>query len=322
MHPPRISAFFTLSIALLLAGYGLSACRLTDAPRIDPANVSRPAWDGLTNVWLPSETPAVLLSRRTVTDTPRSPKPVAGRPTLNPTPIAGLPTYAPTPTIQLTAPEASSSRDPKLEICSPLENVALKDLPRVVSDPYDPPPMGSDARHQGVDFAYYQWKGDHPIADTPVRAILGGIVAAAEANSFPFGNVVIVETPASLLPLDVRQVFQIETGESLYTLYGHMNLDSPTVKPGQAVQPCDLLGYVGKTGNAGASHLHLEDRVGPAGSRFDGFSYYREGDTPEARKNYRLWAVSGVYIHFDPIRLLLFETTHGALPTPTPNWKP
>ena len=65
-------------------------------------------------------------------------------------------------------------------ICSPLVHVELKDLPRVVSEGYNPPPMGSDARHQGVDFCYYNWKGQGKLEGTPAKAIFSGRVAASE----------------------------------------------------------------------------------------------------------------------------------------------
>ncbi len=206
-------------------------------------------------------------------------------------------------------------------LCSPLEFVELEDLPRVMSDEYRPPVKpGSDARHQGVDFAYIHWKGNSPLEGTPVRSSLGGRVAASIRDSFPFGNLVIVETKLEQLPEAVWRAFGIIPGESLYLLYGHMDTNSPAVSLGDELQPCAPVGFVGKTGNTAAAHLHLEARLGPAGSQFNQFSYYRDEDPKEARDNYKLWRTSGVFRHFDPLRLMLFEQNGGASWTPTPSW--
>jgi murein DD-endopeptidase MepM/ murein hydrolase activator NlpD len=136
---------------------------------------------------------------------------------------------------------------------------------------------------------------------------LQGVVALAIRDSFPFGNAVIVETSAAILPDALKQEFEVVEGKSLYILYAHLDESSPEVVLGQAVSACETLGYVGKTGNAGAAHLHLETRLGPSGARFPEFSYYREEDSDEARVNYRYWSTSGNFRHFDPMRLLLIE---------------
>ena len=54
----------------------------------------------------------------------------------------------------------------------------LKALPQIISQPYDPPSPGSDARHHGLDFFYYKAHSQGSIAGEAIQAILPGIVAA------------------------------------------------------------------------------------------------------------------------------------------------
>jgi len=189
-------------------------------------------------------------------------------------------------------------------VCSPLQDYPLERLPKIVADPYDPPPKGSDERHQGVDFTYHRLAGvDIPIWGVKVQAVLPGVVAASVVESFPFGNLVIIETPLASLPPELAERLGIAAGESLYVMYGHMD-GPPPVSLGQAVSGCQIIGAVGKSGNTEAPHLHLETRIGPAGAAFAEKSYYREEDTLEATSNDRLWRTSGVFRHFDPMALL------------------
>jgi murein DD-endopeptidase MepM/ murein hydrolase activator NlpD len=271
---------------------------------------------------IPSSTPIGLHIRFTTPFTPAGSQALVSRPTRKSilptvTKTRGKPSATSSPSLTPTS-DLKAAQD----ICSPLKFVDLIDLPKVISDRYNPPPMGSDARHQGVDFAYYHWKGDRPLDGTDIQAVLGGTVVAAIKNSFPFGNLIIIETPVANLSSDIRDVFGIDQGDSLYMMYAHMNESSPIVKLGDKVISCETIGYVGHTGNTEASHLHLEARVGPAGAIFEGFSAFRETDTLKEKQNYRLWRTSGQFLHFDPLRLLLFEFNHGATATPTPaGWR-
>jgi murein DD-endopeptidase MepM/ murein hydrolase activator NlpD len=206
---------------------------------------------------------------------------------------------------------------PVFELCSPLEYVALESLPKVVSDPYRPPPMGSDARHQGTDFAYYRWNGTASIAGTQVRAVMAGRVAVAEADTFPFGNVVVIETHRETLPADLIERFNIPADKTIYTLYAHMQ-DAPIVSLEQEVAVCQSVGKVGSTGNTNAAHLHLEMRFGPPGMSFVGFAAYRDGIPMQARDNYFMWSTSGIFLHFDPMLLLAPESLATPTLTPTP----
>jgi len=194
----------------------------------------------------------------------------------------------------------------QFHICSPLSSDSLSELPKIISDPYHPPPLGHDQRHQGVDFAFYRHKGYESILGIPVQSVLPGRIAAAIPNSFPFGNLVIVETHYELLPFQVIHKLGITNKESLYILYAHLQ-EEPDFQIGDIISHCQKLGAVGKSGNAGAAHLHLETRIGPAGKTFSSMSFYHKSASTEARQNYKLWRTSGLFQHFDPMELLKFH---------------
>ena len=218
--------------------------------------------------------------------------------------VTPKPTAAPLPTLQAPAKQIiTPSLSTIFQLCSPLEGTALNELPEIVSDPYHPPPLGKDERHQGVDFSYYRRGERLSIEGVNIQSVLPGRVAASISNSFPFGNMLIVETPGLNLPQAVRTRFNIQDGESLYILYAHLQ-SPPGLELGQEVQSCQELGQVGKTGNAGVAHLHLEMRHGKAGVQFPVMSYYKAGDTPAEQANYLLWATSGAFLHFDPMDFL------------------
>ena len=197
----------------------------------------------------------------------------------------------------------------QLRICSPIATDSVPELPKIISDPYHPPPMGQDRRHQGVDFAFYRHKGYASILGVPVQSILPGRIAAAIPNSFPFGNLIIVETPYDQLPNQVIQELAISNRESLYILYAHLQ-EKPEIQIGEKTIPCQKLGAAGKSGNAGAAHLHLEMRIGPQAKIFSSMSYYQLGISAEARLNYKLWRTSGIFRHIDPMKLLSPDLIH------------
>lgn len=84
--------------------------------------------------------------------------------------------------------------------------------------------------HEGVDISARQ--------GTPVRAMQDGVVVHAGPRG-GYGLCVI-----------------IAHGGSTRTLYGH--LSRIEVRRGQRIRNGDLLGAVGRTGNATGSHLHFE----------------------------------------------------------------
>jgi murein DD-endopeptidase MepM/ murein hydrolase activator NlpD len=157
-----------------------------------------------------------------------------------------------------------------------------------------------------VDFSYYLFGERTTIHGAGVQSVLAGKTAAAIAGSYPFGNFVIIETPHEALPDELVEELAIPPGESLYLLYAHLE-EAPQISLGEFIPPCYPLGSVGKSGNAGVSHLHLEARKGAPGAVFPVMSYYLQESTPEEKEYYLLWRTSEKYQHFNPMDLLLFE---------------
>jgi murein DD-endopeptidase MepM/ murein hydrolase activator NlpD len=191
-------------------------------------------------------------------------------------------------------------------LCSPLGIHPLEELPQIVGDPYKPPPPGREERHHGVDFAYYHWQDRDTMLGEPVQAVLPGTVATVLDDLYPYGNMVIVETPQDSLPVDIVELLEFSKGESLYLLYAHMN-QTPMVVLGETVEACQPLGEVGMSGNTDIPHLHLETRLGPAGTVFESMRFYSTSATIEEMESYVLWRTSGVYRHFDPMILLTYN---------------
>jgi len=208
-----------------------------------------------------------------------------------PTPIKGI---FPTSTLDLVS---------HFELCSPLADHLVSDLFGIVSSPYDPPPMGKDDRHQGVDFAYYNQRKRSSIEGEGIQAITAGWVASVIEDRLPYGNMVIMETPWSNLPDEVHHELNIGPGESLYHLYAHMN-DTPLPSIGSWVECGQIIGHVGKSGyNVPVAHLHLETRIGPSGTRFNEMVFYDTRASIVEMENYKTWRMSGIYWHFDPMTL-------------------
>ena len=102
--------------------------------------------------------------------------------------------------------------------------------------PVAPPPQVSgydpENGHPGIDFAAEE--------GAEVYAVAGGIVTAADYD-VEKGNYVV-----------------LDHGGGLETEYQHMK--SLLVSAGQSVVQCQVLGYVGSTGNSTGPHLHFEAR--------------------------------------------------------------
>ncbi len=266
-------------------------------------------------------TPAALLARHTTPPAaavPITPLPQASSDPATPT--LGLAAYTPGPAEYPPSPTgvspqaAATAEPPPFQLCSPLEGIERADLPLLISDGYTAPLPGSDARHEGIDLVYYNFKGHRMIEGTPALALMDGRVAAALNGTFPYGSFVIIETPTERLPDDLKALLNLPPGDSLYYLYAHLQDQSLTVSLDQPVRACQVLGAVGKTGNTAAAHLHLETRLGPPGARFEGMSYFTDAATAAEKANYRLWRISWTYQHFDPLRLLGYQMT--SWPTP------
>ncbi len=212
----------------------------------------------------------------------------------------------PTAIVSREAPsQPSPTAAPAFQLCSPLEPHPLELLPEIISDPYRPPPENrKEERHHGVDFAHYR-RGDLlSIEGLDVQSVLAGRVAASLVESFPYGNVVIIETTAGDLPDEWISHLGMSGADSLYILYAHLQ-DAPLVSLGDRITACQLIGKVGKSGNAGGVHLHLETRLGPPGVSFPGMRYYKMDATTEEREAYVRWRTGGEFRHFDPMDLLL-----------------
>lgn len=236
-----------------------------------------------------------------------SPSRDAALPTRTRTPTRSL---SPSPTSSLTPTVTQTSSPTAIPwgFCSPLAEHTITDLPNIVASPYNPPPMGRDERHQGVDFAYYWYNGRESIVGMGINAALPGRVAMAQGNRVPYGNTVIIETPLTLLDPRWLKGLNPLPGDSLYTLYAHLR-DLPLVQPGEMVTCGQPLGVVGNTGGESTSfeivHLHLEMRFGPANQSFERMVFYDTRATLDEMETYRRWRMSGEFRHFDPMVLVL-----------------
>ena len=109
------------------------------------------------------------------------------------------------------------------------------------------PITGEVSSHTGTDIACAE--------GTPILAAADGIVTVANGLDSWGGS--------------YGYYIQIDHGGELETLYAHCS--SICVTTGQQVQSGQVIGYVGHTGRATGSHLHLEVRIN--GNRADGMSF-------------------------------------------------
>ena len=172
----------------------------------------------------------------------------------------------------------------------------------------------SDDAHHGVDLGYYT-RGGAKFTGTPVLAALEGKIAGIIHDRPPYGNMIILETAFEHLPEKLIASQKIPPGDSLYTLYAHMQNLQP-LKIGQAVRCGQQLAETGLTGFTGGPHLHFETRFGAPGALFDGMGFYRADMTPAEMENYKIWRMSGQFQLFDPLDLLAPKPA-TATPTPT-----
>ncbi|GAB4481068.1 MAG: hypothetical protein Kow0088_23040 [Anaerolineales bacterium] len=232
--------------------------------------------------------------------------PSATRHELTPTASPAFTLFHPFPTLTATPlPKIAATVTPlpEMKICSPLTSTKRAELSEIISDSFHPPPAGEDGRHQGVDFAYYRKFGRATIAGEGVQSVMAGVVAAVVTDRFPYGNFLLIETPASILPKWVQNRLELGKGDSLYVLYAHL-AELYLEKIGVPVSECQLIGEVGKTGNAGVAHLHMEIRIGHAGQIFPSMAYYVAEATQEERETYLQWRTSGEFKAIDPMLLL------------------
>lgn len=236
-------------------------------------------------------TPTVEVINRGGEATPRATNP----------PLVSTPTSIPASATPTAVPETETP--PGEKFFSPLADHTIAELPGLVSSPYSGPPVGDDRRHHGVDFFYIRDEGKASIEGEVVQAIMAGTVVSVQDDTLPYGNMVIIETRYRDVPGGFFQIWEFHPGESLYHLYAHFS-GPPDVELGQKVSGGQALGQVGKSGYyIIIPHLHFETRIGPSGAVFEHMAYYDVSSTQEERDTYELWRMSGVFRHFDPMRL-------------------
>lgn len=243
------------------------------------------------------------------------------------TPPSPSPTSTPAPTNTSTPVPTPDRR-----ISSPLEGVEAGDLRLMIAKKYKTPlPYHDEVGHSGIDLFFFRYKSLTTIEGHPVQAVLAGSVAAVVQDRYPFGNAMIIETPLENWPVWLQSgvVLPAPTptitfagqpvcpgsdpslvldspGRSLYILYAHLQ-DAPQFTRGDKIASGQVINRVGNTGNSGNPHLHLETRVGPSGARFDTISSYEgEKSLPQERYNYCIWALSQIFVSFDPT--ILWQT--------------
>lgn len=209
-----------------------------------------------------------------------------------------------TATSQATVAPLLTPQAPK--VCSPLAVQPLDRIKEIVTQPFSMPRSlangtYTDDAHHGVDLGYYTRDG-HNFTGTPVLAAMDGKIAAIIQNRYPYGNMIMLETRYADLPAYIIASQQIPAGDSLYSLYAHLqNMQAWSL--GQEVKCGQQLAETGLTGATGGPHLHFETRWGPPDATFAVMGYYKADMSPDELKNYALWRMSGTFRLFDPLQL-------------------
>jgi murein DD-endopeptidase MepM/ murein hydrolase activator NlpD len=240
-----------------------------------------------------------------------SPAPAA---TPNPSPAPSV-TVSPEPSPTETV-TASETPIPVSKVCSPLQDHALSDLPKYLTQPLIAPQgENKEAGHHGVDFAYYRRDGvGGHINGTPIQSVLNGFMAGLGYNQV-YGNYLIIETPGEWLPADLAALYPIVSGDSLYLLYAHMQ----DLAPFEIHEPLDCGQVIGQVGGSGSPffvsdpHLHLETRGGPARIFIEPMAYYDTQASEEEKAEYLYWRTSETFGLFDPMLLLDFGAAHEVI---------
>ncbi len=211
-------------------------------------------------------------------------------------------------------------------ICMPFSQKTFDDMKGMISNPYDPPEIGVERVHQGVDFAVLDEATGIAISGEMVQSVLSGKVIAVLENRFPYGNAILIESdldqvgiPQDRIPQIVSSALTVSSlycpdgyGDaafpdietlSIYLLYAHLET-IPNFNPGSQVKACTPIASVGMSGNALNPHLHLEIRIGPAGLEFSSMAHYDNSASLDEMANYCFWRVSGFYQFIDPMLVL------------------
>ena len=247
-----------------------------------------------TQTQTPTLEPTITPTVEMVIETTAAPLPVDVTPEVE---FVVLDTPTTIPTIERISEDDPSQN---IEIGIPLNGFTAEELPFVISQAYNVPNEFKDGGHHGVDFGYYDYKGEY-ILGHPINAVFSGKVAGFLVDRPPLGNAVMVETPYENLPTEYTEALGIEPGYSLYILYAHLN-EEPQFQIGDEIAWQQQIGNVGKSQTAEA-HLHLETRIGLSGFTFNSMAYYDTATTEEERDTYMRWRASGEFHPFDPMIL-------------------
>lgn len=98
----------------------------------------------------------------------------------------------------------------------------------------------------------FGWR-THPI--TKVRTFHDGV-----DYTVPTGVPISVNTPMTVVSAGVQNGYGniVTARDEAGNTYKFAHLDQMNVKPGQQIQPGEVLGYTGNTGGSTGSHLHFE----------------------------------------------------------------
>jgi murein DD-endopeptidase MepM/ murein hydrolase activator NlpD len=111
------------------------------------------------------------------------------------------------------------------------------------------PCYGCSSFHKGVDFT--------PGSGTPIYAIADGVVSVHDDAAYGFGNHV--------------EISHVINGQSVDSLYAHMQHGSSPLNAGDTIKVGDFIGLVGDTGASTGAHLHFE--IHPDGVPVDPFAW-------------------------------------------------
>jgi murein DD-endopeptidase MepM/ murein hydrolase activator NlpD len=215
-------------------------------------------------------------------------------------------TASPQPTATETI-EPSATPWPISGVCSPLQDHALTDLRRYMTQPFIPPAgENKETGHHGVDFAYYRRDGvGGHIDGTPIQSVMNGWMAGLGENPV-YGNYLVIETPAAWMPAEVAALYGVNVDESLYLLYAHLQ-EPAAFEIHEPIDCGQVVGLVGDSGDpyfVSDPHLHIETRVGPADYFVEPMSYYDPQASEEAKAEYEKWRTSDMFELMDPMLLL------------------
>lgn len=237
---------------------------------------------------------------------------------------AAQPEETPLPTTPQTLAPTLELTPVLPQVCSPLAGVSFDRLADMIVNPYHPPKPGSDDPHQGVDLAQLSAPNGIALSGMVVQAVLPGKAAGLAADRFPYGNMLIIETPVdeSLLgaipgltlppplpellppgaltcPESTIKPAALNEPRSLYVLYAHMQ-NPVSVEIGDSIACGQQIGAIGSSGNALNPHLHVEARIGPSGQTFESMAHYDPSASNTEMAAYCTWRVSGVFQTIDP----------------------